>query len=94
MNTFLEVRSRPISPCDLPCSPWMAITGHVKSAAWLRPSDHNDHTPDDARNPIRSQVFDDVDSDDDGSITLEEFITAVGMLKKSVLEVTSPRDLP
>ena len=40
------------------------------------------------------QVFDDVDSDDDGSITLEEFITAVGMLKKSVLEVTSPRDLP
>ena len=33
------------------------------------------------------EVFDDVDSDDDGAITLEEFITCVGMLKKSVLEV-------
>jgi hypothetical protein len=36
-----------------------------------------------------SEVFDDVDSDDDNFLLLDEFITAVGMLKKSVLEVRS-----
>jgi Ca2+-binding EF-hand superfamily protein len=33
------------------------------------------------------ETFTDVDSDDDGAITLEELITCVGMLKRSVLEV-------
>ena len=33
------------------------------------------------------QVFDECDSDDDGALLLEEFITCIGMLKKSVLEV-------
>ena len=33
------------------------------------------------------EVFDDVDSDDDDALILEEFITCVGMIKKSVLEV-------
>jgi len=34
-----------------------------------------------------NEVFDDVDSDGDDALLLEEFITCVGMLKKSVLEV-------
>ena len=34
-----------------------------------------------------NEVFDDLDTDDDGALTLEEFITCIGMLKKSVLEV-------
>ena len=34
-----------------------------------------------------NEVFQDVDSDDDDALILEEFITCVGMLKKSVLEV-------
>jgi len=33
------------------------------------------------------EVFDEVDSDDDGALLLEEFITCVGMIKKFVLEV-------
>ena len=34
-----------------------------------------------------AEIFDECDSDGDGTITVEEFITALGMLKRNVLEV-------
>ena len=34
-----------------------------------------------------TEIFDEVDSDGDGALVVEEFVTALGMLKRNVLEV-------
>merc|ERR1712196_528405 len=34
-----------------------------------------------------TEIFDEVDSDADGQVEVDEFITALGMLKKNVLEI-------